>query len=51
MKNVERKYTNARIFTTGTYYLEKLLDEEIEVICVLIEWMQMCLFEISTEVL
>lgn len=51
MKNVERKYINVKIFKTGTYYLEKLSNEEIEVICVLMEWVQLCLFEISTKVL
>lgn len=51
MKNVERKYTNVKPFKTGTHYLEKLTDEEIEVVCVLMERVQMCLFEISTQML
>jgi len=51
MKNVERNCINVKFLKTGTYYLEKLSDEEIKVVCVLTEWVRMCLAEISTKVL
>lgn len=39
------------MFKTGTCYWEKLSVQELEVFCVLLEWVQRCLFEVFTNVL